>query len=106
MCLSALIMGTAAYIGEHYVKDQTTSFLSTDASNYSGLYVNADVLGFEGERRLQDEENDAQVVTTSAPVDTTAHKVVDESMATETLHVFRMGYVEFHKGKADLCFDR
>jgi len=52
MCLSALFMGTIAYLGEHYVKDQTSSFLASDSSSYSGLYVNADSLGLEGERIL------------------------------------------------------
>lgn len=54
MVLTALFMGTAAYIGEHYVKDPTTNFMQSESgsypSSYSGLYVNADVLGVEGER--------------------------------------------------------
>jgi len=52
MALSALFMGTAAYIGEHYIKDQTSTFISTDTGSFSGMFVTADELGFEGERKL------------------------------------------------------
>lgn len=50
MFLIAAAMGIAAYVGEYYVKVPTSSYMASDASNYSGLYVNADVLGEEGER--------------------------------------------------------
>jgi hypothetical protein len=53
MCLSAFVMGTVAYVSEHYFKFDTDSFISTDPTSFSGLYVNADVLGFEGERKLE-----------------------------------------------------
>lgn len=50
MCLTAGILASAAYLGEHYIRNSASEFLATDSSSYSGLFVNADELGFEGER--------------------------------------------------------
>lgn len=53
MLLTAMFLGTAAYIGEHYVKEPAEGFLASEiGSTYSGMYVNADEIGFEGERKL------------------------------------------------------
>ena len=37
---------------------------------------------------------------------TTNYRLVDESMESEIIHLSRMGYVEYHKSKADACYDR
>lgn len=72
---------------------------------YSGLYVTADELGFEGERKLQTSTGEDPV---PPPEENSvgSPKVVDESMESDLIHIYRMGYVEYDKDKADKCYDR
>lgn len=51
MCMTALFLGTVSWLGQNYVTDSLNSFIA-GGNDYSGLYVNADQLGMEGERLL------------------------------------------------------
>lgn len=75
MCITALFLGTAAYIGEHHIKEHFSDLVATGDYQFSGLYVNADVLGDEGERILQSTatSNDAgtDLKSQSSPLNST-----------------------------------
>lgn len=118
MTLTALFLISAAYIGEHYVRDPTSNFLGLADYNYSGLYVNADQLGIEGERLLQEdkksessknEESKPKILTRAERIkkqrNDPKHPYKDAGMEADKLHIYRMGYVEFAPGREAKCYD-
>lgn len=99
MCFVALFMGTSQFLAQNQIGDYLTNFREMEESTFSGLFVNADVLGEEGEpgQAMNLEQIPKQ-----------PYKIVDkntEKASPQSIHLYRLGYVEYSTSGQDTCWD-
>lgn len=50
MCFVMAVMFASNFMSANYISNEVNTFMDSEYSQYSGLFVQADGLGYEGER--------------------------------------------------------
>ena len=100
MCFIATALGFSNFLTSGYIAGNVSEFMDAEFGEFSGLFVQADGLGYEGEPRNLAEEEDPDkyyVAGVTQKFDDKGKSYVEvDGVKNERLFVSSMGYVEIN----------
>ena len=105
MCFVATALFASNFLSANYISDQVDTFMDVEYAQYSGLFVQADGLGYEGEKIQDSLRMLVEEQTYVLPKDWKELKHDDPTIDKKKTHFSRMGYAEFNDVKDARCYD-